>query len=60
MQCMKKWLTRPVQGVVAAASFAVVVAVDKVVGEKLTAIGANVLKVARLVGSASAVEVLGT
>ena len=54
MQCMKKGLTRPVQGVVAAASFAVVVAVDKVVGENLAAIGAKVLKVARLVGSASA------
>ena len=42
---------------VAAASFAVVVAVDKVVGENLAAIGAKVLKVVRLVGSASAVEV---
>ena len=29
---MKKGLTRPVQGVVAAASLAVIVAVDKVVG----------------------------
>ena len=52
---MKKGLTRPVQGVVA--NFAVVVAVDKVVGEHLAAIGVKVFKVDRLVGSASAVEV---